>query len=256
MRAAALALALIGSLGGQALAETLVAATSTNVVEISSNFSGTDIAVFGMIERDRATVSRAEPYKVAVQLFGPKETVMTRRKERRAGIWVNATSRVHADVPSFYVVLTTDPIADIATPETLKRFQVGLANLLLPQKIVGGIDVEGGNPEFREAFIRLKSQAGLYREVANKVEFLTPSLFRATIPIPANVPIGRYRVQIVLFQEGLSLAEHSSDLVISKTGFEQLIYDLAFSASLVYGLGTVILALVIGWIGSVVFRRD
>jgi uncharacterized protein (TIGR02186 family) len=259
MKAAAVLVAglLLAVLGRPATAESLVAATSTTVVKISSNFSGTDVTVFGTIERDRATVSRAEEYRLAVQLVGPRETVVARRKERRFGLWINRESRVYVDVPSFYAVLTTGSITELATPATLKRYQVGLDNMLLPVKAEA--NVEETDPEladFRAAFLRLKLKTGLYQELPGTVSFLTPNLFRATVPLPANVPVGRYRVQVVLFQEGVPLAEHGSDIVVSKSGFEQFVFDLAFSNPVLYGLGSVSLALLTGWLGGVLFRRD
>jgi len=240
-----------------ARAETLVVATSTGTVNIASNFSGTDITVFGSIERDRATVSRASEYQIAVQVFGPGETVVTRRKQRGFGVWVNRDSRTYVDVPSFYAALTTGTIDQIGPPETLRRFQVGLEHLILPERSTGSPDDPApGDPDFRAGFLRLKLHAGLYRELPGAVTFLSPTLFRATIPLPANVPVGQFRIQVGLFQEGVSLAQHTSAVVVSKTGFEQFMFDLAFTRPLLYGLGTVVLALLTGWFAGIIFRRD
>lgn len=258
MRAALLVLLSVAAVffARPASAESLVTITSTSVVNITSNFAGTEITVFGAIERDRSTVSRAGEYRMAVQVFGPRETVVTRRKERFLGIWVNRTARTYVDVPSFYAVLTTGPIADVATPEALKRHQVGIENLLLPERPDARAPQEPGDPDFRAAFLRLKLRSGLYQELPGAVTFPTPTLFRATVPIPANVPVGHYRVQVLLFQEGLPLAEHSSDVVVSKTGFEQFMFEAAFRLPFVYGIATVLLAIATGWLAGVVFRRD
>lgn len=248
---------LAGLLGApDARGESLVAATSTNVVNINSNFTGTNITVFGSIERDRATVSRAAEYRLAVQIFGPRETVVTRRKERVFGIWVNRSERTYVDVPSFYAILSTGPIDQLATRETMRRYQIGLDQLILPEHAPGLEEMAAGDAEFRAGFLRLKLQSGLYKELPGTVSFLSPNLFKASIPIPANVPVGRYTVQIVLFQEGVPLAEHTSDVVVSKTGFEQFMFDLAFTKPIVYGVITVLMALMTGWLAGIIFRRD
>lgn len=248
---------LVGFLGvPEARGESLVAATSTNVVNINSNFTGTNITVFGSIERDRATVSRAAEYRIAVQIFGPRETVVTRRKERVFGIWVNRSERTYVDVPSFYAVLSTGPIDQLATRETMRRYQIGLDQLILPEHSPGLEEMAAGNADFRAGFLRLKLRSGLYQEHPGTVSFLSPNLFKASIPIPANVPVGRYTVQIVLFQEGVPLAEHSSDIVVSKTGFEQFMFDLAFTKPIIYGIITVLMALMTGWLAGIIFRRD
>ncbi len=41
-----------------------------------------------------------------------------------------------------------------------------------------------------------------------------------------------------------------------KTGFEQYVADAARDYGLLYGAITALMALFIGWFGSVVFRRD
>lgn len=249
------AAALLGAPGLPA-AETLVAATSTSTVMINSNFAGTDITVFGTIDRDAATVSRVRGYDVAVILTGPKETVVTRRKERSLGIWVNRANRTYVEVPSFYAALTSAPLKGLADPATLRRLQIGTDNIILPERIAGGVEIDAGDGEFRRAFLRLKTHAGLYADYPSGTTFIAPNLFRATVPIPANVPVGRYRVRIVLLSDGQPLTETAMELDVVKAGFEQQMFELATHSSLVYGLGAVILALFTGWLAGVVFRRD
>ena len=57
MRALGLLLILLGS-GVAARAETLITSVSNHRVLITSNYTGTSIAVFGAIERDAQTIAR------------------------------------------------------------------------------------------------------------------------------------------------------------------------------------------------------
>jgi hypothetical protein len=41
-----------------------------------------------------------------------------------------------------------------------------------------------------------------------------------------------------------------------KTGIEQMISNAAYNNSLAYGVFSVVLALLTGWLASVVFRKD
>ena len=54
----ALATAIVALALSRAGAESLVTAVSSDTVSIESNFTGTEIVVFGTIERDARTVSR------------------------------------------------------------------------------------------------------------------------------------------------------------------------------------------------------
>jgi uncharacterized protein (TIGR02186 family) len=238
-----------------ARAETLYADISTHRVAISSNFSGTDLTVFGTIERDAGTVSRASGYDVAVMLIGPRRTVVTRRKDRTLGVWVNRDWRTY-DAPSFYAVATTRPIAELATDEQLDAQQIGIDHLILPEGVPGGVEVMAGAAEFSNAFSGLERKAGLYAEYPGTVKRLGPQLFSATLPIPAEVPVGRYTTKVVILADGSPVAEHRSELEVTKIGFEQAVTDLAAHRSVVYGIASVLIALMTGWLGGVLFSRD
>ena len=86
--------------------------------------------------------------------------------------------------------------------------------------------------------------------------FLTPTLFRAAIPLPAEAPTGNYDVDVKLFADGALLTRANSAFEIVKVGFEQFVANAARDHGLLYGLATAMMALLTGWFASVVFRRD
>ena len=86
--------------------------------------------------------------------------------------------------------------------------------------------------------------------------FLTPTLFRAAIRVPANVPVGTYKVDVHLFGDGVMLAQSNSAIDIQKVGFEQFVASSAHDHGVLYGFATAALALLTGWFASIVFRRD
>jgi uncharacterized protein (TIGR02186 family) len=112
------------------------------------------------------------------------------------------------------------------------------------------------NDAFRRAFVRLRSDHGLYREATSAVSFLTPTLFRTGIPLPAEVPIGTYNVDIKLFSDGGLVTQTATAFDIVKVGFEQFVATTARQNGFGYGLVTVMMALMTGWIASIVFRKD
>jgi uncharacterized protein (TIGR02186 family) len=239
-----------------ARAEKLVSSLSSHQVLISSNFTGTELVLFGSVERDAATVSRRGGYDLVVTVIGPRQTLVTRRKNRVLGIWANTASRTFTEAPAYLSVLSNKKLDQITTPENMQRLGVGLANVPIPVR--AGISKVLSVPDdtFREALIRLKASHGLYREEANAVTFLTPNLFRAAIKIPAEAPLGSYEVDIKLFADGANLAQTSSALEIVKVGMEQYIANAARDHGLLYGLATMLMALATGWLASVIFRRD
>jgi len=255
-RLAAVALVAALALPAPALAERLVTTLSTSRVLIASNFTGAEVVLFGSVERDAQAVARRGGYDIVVTVSGPRETAVTFRKERVAGIWVNADSRTFVNAPSYLTVLANRKIEEIADNNTLRRTQTGLARTLLPQEISGDIADSIRDDPFRQAFLRLKVERGLYREQQNGVTFLTPALFRAAIPIPDNAPTGSYEVDVKLFADGALLSRTQTALEVVKVGFEQFVANAARDHGLLYGLATTLMALLTGWFASVVFRKD
>jgi uncharacterized protein (TIGR02186 family) len=255
MIARLLGLALI-VLATPAQAERLITTLSTSRVLIYSNFTGADVVLFGSVERDAQTVARRGGYDIVVTVSGPREDILTFRKERVFGIWVNTDSRTFVKAPSYLTVLSNRTITDIADINTLRRTQTGLARILLPQEISGDIADSIRDDPFRQAFLRLKVERNLYRETQNGVTFLTPALYRAAIPIPDNAPTGSYEVDVKLFADGALLARTQTALEVVKVGFEQVVANAARDYGLLYGLATALMALLTGWLASVVFRKD
>jgi uncharacterized protein (TIGR02186 family) len=238
-----------------AAAERLVVSLSNHRVAVTSSFTGEDLVLFGTIEADAGkTAQRA--YDLVVTVTGPRETMRTRRKERVLGIWVNIDSREFVRAPSYLAILSNRPVTEIAGPDVLRRLQVGLDNYLLPQRIGPDVADTVRDDPFRVAFVRLETQQSRYRESGAAVTFLTPTVFRAAIPLPANVPTGGYAIDVKLFANGAMIASTTTALEVIKTGIEQYAAEAAVNDGLLYGLVVAMMALFIGWFGSVVFRRD
>jgi uncharacterized protein (TIGR02186 family) len=237
-------------------AERLIASLSNHRVMVTSSFAGDELVLFGAIEQDSASRPRRGGYDIVATVTGPRQPLATFRKERVLGIWVNYDSRVFENAPAYLAVLANRPLEAIANAETLRRLQLGLDRILLTQRAAATIAEDAPDDPFRRAFLRLETQRGLYREDLNGITFLTAGLYRASIPLPAEVPVGTYDVDVKLFADGAMIARTNSALEVYKSGFEQLVTAAARDHGMLYGLATVIMALVTGWLASVVFRRD
>jgi uncharacterized protein (TIGR02186 family) len=241
--------------GPAAAAERLVASLTNHRVMITSNYTGVELVLFGTVEGDGASTARTGPYDIVATVTGPRESLRARRKQRVLGIWVNTQARTFVDPPSYLAVLSSRPLDWIANAEARRRLQLGIADTPLPELIHNDIGEVTGDP-FRAALVRLMRERGLYSEAPNGVTFLTPTLFRAAITLPAEVPIGNYTVDVKLFADGNLIAHTDSAFEIVKVGFEQFVVNTARAHGLLYGFATALMAMATGWIASVAFRRD
>jgi uncharacterized protein (TIGR02186 family) len=241
---------------GPAAGERLVASLSNHRVMITSNFVGEELVLFGGIEQDSASRPRRADYDIIVTVTGPRQTMVTFRKERILGLWVNADSRVLENAPAYLAVLSNRPLDAITNTETLRRLQLGLDNIPLLQRASVNIADAANDDPFRLAFIKIKTEQGLYRETSNGVTFLAPALFRASIQLPAEVLVGTYEVDVRLFVDGAQIARTPAPFEVYKSGFEQVVTAAAREHGVLYGLATAMMAIATGWFASVVFRRD
>jgi uncharacterized protein (TIGR02186 family) len=74
--------------------------------------------------------------------------------------------------------------------------------------------------------------------------------------LPAEAQTGTYDVTVKLFADGGMIATAKSAFEIDTVGFERFIAFAAVDHGVIYGLATAFMAIMTGWIASIVFRRD
>ncbi|RUW62876.1 TIGR02186 family protein [Mesorhizobium sp. M7A.F.Ca.US.008.03.1.1] len=236
------------------LTEGIQIGLSTDNVSITAGFSGADLTIFGSLENPDPLVARQGRYDIIVVLEGPPKPVVVRRKDRVLGVWVNLDSETFENVPVSYSVATTRPLQDITEPNSYKQLSLGASNLYMQPADAG--DSPATIQEFTAALRERKSATGLYSENVGGVQFLSQNLFRATVRLAPNVPVGTHKARAFLFKSGLFIKESSAQLEIRKSGFEQSIFRVAHTYSFLYGVFAISLAMLTGWLGRLIFRRD
>ncbi|UVC15613.1 TIGR02186 family protein [Mesorhizobium onobrychidis] len=227
---------------------------STDHVSITAGFSGADLTIFGSLENADPLVARRGRYDIIVVLEGPARPVVVRRKDRVLGLWINLESETFENVPVSYSVATTRPLQDVTDPNSYKQLSLGAANIYMQPADDG--DSPATIQEFTAALRERKTATGLYSENVGGVQFLSQNLFRATVRLAPNVPVGTHKARAFLFKSGLFIKESSAQLEIRKSGFEQSIFRVAHDYSFLYGVFAVSLAMLTGWLGRLVFRKD
>lgn len=227
---------------------------STEVVGITSNFDGQGLTIFGAVDNVDPLILRQGRYDIFVILEGPRAELVTRRKGRVAGIWMNVDSQTFENAPQSYLIASTRLARDVTSLDTLARLSLGVEQIRVQpdEERPQADDVAA----FTAALKRLKEEDGLYQEFPGGVQFISQSLFRAQIVLPANVPLGQHRARAYLFRNGELVGQTQAPLRIAKAGFEYALSDFARTQSLSYGLAAVLLALFVGWLGRIMFKRD
>lgn len=231
----------------------LVPDVSQREIEIAYSFTGAELLLFGAILYPRGRLpSERKPTDVVVVIKGPVQSILVREKEKVAGIWVNAKQLRYRSAPSFYAIASSRPIETLVDDRTRAIYELGLDGLQLSPASSEPPPVQD---RFARGLVDLKRRAGLYSEAPGAVEITDGVLYRANLTIPARVPVGRFTAETFLIRDGRVTAAATRDIDIRKSGFERFVAIAADRASLLYGLATVALAVLLGWIAGWIARR-
>jgi uncharacterized protein (TIGR02186 family) len=236
--------------------ESVLADVSARNVPVTSSFNGTEIVVFGAVENSQSPSAESGYYDVVIVVEGVPGRIVARRKSNVAGLWLNTSSAIFDNVPSYYAVASTRPLDEITTEEFRALHGIGMNHLRMPPAFgqEQGLSTQDVK-EFRDAIVRLKRNAGLYVENPFSVVFRGPSLFRASIELPANVTVGPFETRVYLFREEKLLSQYSVRLYLEREGVERFLHAFAFRHPALYGLATVAIAVAAGLLASTIFRK-
>lgn len=224
-------------------AEPLIADLSESVVKITTGFTGTKVLLFGAIKEDG---------KIVVIIEGPRHPLAVRRKQRIAGIWINRTEVEFTDVPSFYQVLSSDPLEDWLPLQTRDLYQIGVEYLRFdPKTNVGPAEAA----RFRDALIRNMQRIGRYGVLEGNVTVLGGQLFRADLYLPANLPTGFYSIEVMLIKDGDVKSIQATPLLVTKSGLGAEVFDMAYSYPALYGVLAIVVAILAGLGANAIFRK-
>jgi uncharacterized protein (TIGR02186 family) len=222
--------------------ETIVTGLSENRVDITANYDGSEILIYGAVKRDAPPPSD-DPLSVIITVEGPSTPLMVRRKEWVAGIWINTSAITVQAAPSFYAVATSGPIDKILSKTADLRYKITIPHAI---RAVGSTEDASDAGEFLAALQRLQKSADRFRLSEWAVRLTDQTLFRTDVALPANLVEGDYRVRLYLLRSGEVVADQEQTIGVRKAGLERTLYNLAHDQPLLYGLISLLMAVIAG----------
>jgi len=213
-------------------------------LEITTGFTGDRLTLFG---------TATPGGDIVILVKGPKKNTTIRRKSNVMGLWLQGQSITFRDVWGYYNVASSKPIIDIAPEDVRKKHNMGLNSLIfIPDDRQASSDIS----RFTEALIQNKQLQGLYALTPNAVEFLNDRLFKTTIDMPANVPLGDYEIQAFLFRSGKLVDQETHPFSIAQVGIAASIHNFANDRPFLYGISVILLALLSSFMAVLLLRRE
>jgi len=237
--------------------EAVEADVSARNIAVTSSFNGTEIVIFGAIDGSQQPSPESGYYDVIIVVEGVPGRLVVRRKGHVAGLWLNTSSAIFDNVPSYYAVASTRPIEEIAPEDFRALHGIGLQHLRFTpavgqQEAISTEDLKA----YRDAIIRLKLDDRLYVSREHGVAFTGKSIFRASIVLPANVTVGPFDTRVYLFREEKLLSRFQVRLTLEREGLERHLHAFAYGWPTIYGFVTVLIAVGAGLLASTVFGRS
>jgi uncharacterized protein (TIGR02186 family) len=248
MRALVLTLFLLT--GAAEAQEEIIAGLSEHRVEITANFDGSDILIYGAVKREQP-IPDGPPLEVIVTVEGPLQEQTVRRKSRVFGLWINTDAVVVDAAPSFYAVATTGPWNEIISDTEDLRHSISIPRAI---RSVGAPQTIMDAPTFTDALVRIREAKGLYKLREYGVWLTQQTLFRTDVDLPANLIEGNYKTRIFLLRGRAVVGLHEQTIFVRKVGLERWLFRLSRELPAAYGVLALALAAFAGWAASAAFR--
>lgn len=237
-------------MAGQTLAqESVVAGLSQDRIDITANFDGSDLIIYGAVKREVPVPQGA--LDVIITVEGPSEPERVRRKSRIFGIWINTDVVVIDQAPSFYAVATTGPFSEVVSDTDDLRNSISIPRAI---RSVGAPQTVDKAQDFTDALIRLRGAKGFYRMSEGGVRLTDQTLFRTDVDLPANLVEGNYKTRIFLLRDKKVVNLYEKTIFVRKVGLERWLFRLAHDQPALYGLLALAIAAFAGWAASAGFK--
>lgn len=241
-----IALIMLFLLAPHAYGTALIIDSSTSEVKVSSSFIGTDVMVFGTAN---------DKDDIIVVITGPTETAIVRKKGRVSGIWINKEKLEFREIPGFYAIASTRPLSEITETDELKKQKIGIHNVITTASLNSKDENIKTFKSFKDALIRGQKTKGLYLDMPLTIDVVSKRLFKTTFHFPNNMTTGIYTVKVFSFQKKRLVSMVSKTISVEKIGIGADVFKFAKEQSALYGLLAILIAVLSGWIASVIFRK-
>ena len=200
-------------------------------IPINITFSGNRLKLYGATDIKGTII-------IIVQ--GIDADFILKKKEKIHNIWREKVVATVKNIPSFYMLASSKPIAKNLYNDIIRNIHNTVCN-----------DESFPNITTRKflcsKIIHIKHRTGQYVYMPNTVKRLGQYLFSATINLPDDVPTGTYKIRAsVQTNNGVIKGLYNQSFHIKRAGLVKYIYVFSQKYPTLYGIASILLTLCIG----------
>lgn len=224
-------------------AETLVTRLEADHVDITSQFAGQNLLLFG-------SVSKGDD--VIIKLVSPEQVVALSQKVKVGPVWLDSGHMTVTNTPGLMYLLSSRPVDSLLSPAQQAHYGLRLQDALVGAKVSDG---RNGVADWQSAFLKLKHEKGYYVEDGQAVTIEKGRLFYASIALPVKSPIGAYDVEIYSVRNGQVILQNTSRLTVQEVRLEHWVDSVAHAHPWGFGSAFTLSVMSLGLLLGMVLRR-
>jgi uncharacterized protein (TIGR02186 family) len=218
----------------------LVARLDAQRVDVTMRFQGQSILCFGAVPPGT---------DVIIRMVSPEQKLELSRKSRLGPFWVQAGQLTITGAPGLVYLLSSGALDNLLDAGQRRRLGLSLPAALSSAESSGDA---APMADWQDAVLRLKRHGGYYRVDPAGARIDEERLFHARVELPAEAPLGRYRVEVYLVRSGQVVRRQQRDLVVRQVRLEAWISHVAraypWSFGVAFTLGAMLLGLGLGMV--------
>ncbi|GBE03517.1 MAG TPA: hypothetical protein ENH45_01310 [Nitrospirae bacterium] len=217
-------------------------------ISVDSLYHGSKVVVTGEVEAGE---------DIIIKFSSPEKKAHLRKKGKRGGLlWMNVGEFEFNPVSDVYLLYSTQDISSMLTKDQQDKYALGYDAF---KRIVevSPVSSESEKEKWVEEFIKFKENTGVYGHFTDQVETETnggKKTFRLSLDWPYQAPPQEYTVSVYAVKDNAVQNYNQMSLNVKKVGALNFISDLAFNKASIYGIVSIFIALLAGFIVSVIFK--
>jgi hypothetical protein len=226
----------------------VTAVLSPDHISVNSLYHGSKIEISGEAAADS---------EVIIKITSAEKKEHLRKKGKAGGVlWMNVGELEFSPVSDVFLVYSTGDINELLSTEQQDKYVIGYGALKRSIS-VEPVEDEADKEKWVDEFIKLKQKNKIYGEFTGQIKTMAEGVkktYTLAIDWPYQAPPQDYNISVYEVRDDVVQAEAGAVLKIEKVGALKYISDMAFHREVIYGIGSILIAIAAGFIVSVIFK--
>lgn len=236
---------LTGALFGSSLQEEvnaqLTAKADHDHISINTFYHGSSVSVRG--ECDAGT-------DVIIKITSPDKNTVLKQKGKVGGfLWMNTDELEFDATPSLYFVRSDEKIGDMLDKGEANKYVLGY-KALEHHISISKIQDENRKDQWFQELVRYNEKKRIYREDNEKITYSgkrNTRSYHTEFAWPYQAQPGEYSVEVFAVKDGKVVETAHSSVLVEQTGAVKFLASTAKNKSALYGIISIVVALVSGF---------